>query len=123
MFRFPSLLLLLACIGLAQTLFVKVKAITASSVPISQLGNCTYYLSPVGSDTNSGVIDAPWRHLQKAFDTLTAGQEACLRAGTYEPAGTFNTRSYRQTFSRTGEPGTPIVIQNYPGETAIVLGQ
>jgi hypothetical protein len=123
MFRFPSLLLLLACIGLAQTLFVKVKAITASSVPISQLGNCTYYLSPVGSDTNSGVIDAPWRHLQKAFDTLTAGQEACLRAGTYEPAGTFNTRSYRQTFSRTGEPGNPIVIQNYPGETAIVLGQ
>jgi len=122
MLRFPSLLFLLACIGLAQTLFVEVKAITATSVSIGQLEDCTYYVSPVGSDTNSGTIDAPWRHLQKAFDTLIAGQTACLRVGTYEPVGTYNTTNYRQTFSRTGEPGSPIVIRNYPGETAIVLG-
>src|SRR6266404_7612263 len=123
MFRIAFLLFLLACVGVAQTLFVEMKATTAPSVATHQQEACTHYISPTGSDTNSGVIDAPWRHLQKAFDTLTAGQEACLRAGTYEPAGTFNTRSYRQTFSRMGEPGNPIVIQNYPGETAIVLGQ
>ena len=123
MFRAAIVLFLLACIGFAQALFVRVKAITPTSVSFGQPEVCTYYVSPAGSDTNSGTIDAPWRHLQKAFETLTAGQTACLRAGTYEPVGTYNTPSYRQTFSRTGEPGNPIVIRNYPGETAIVLGE
>src|SRR5258708_8279527 len=123
MLRVGTFLILLICIGFAQALFVMAKAITPTSVSIAQQELCTYYVSPAGSDANSGAIDAPWRHLQKAFDTLTAGQAACLRAGTYEPAGTFNTRSYRQTFSRTGEPGNPIVIRNYPGETTIVLGE
>src|SRR5712664_2325872 len=123
MFRVASLLFLLACIGFAQALFVRLKAITLTSVSFGEPEVCTYYVSPAGSDTNSGTIDAPWRHLQKAFETLTAGQTACLRAGTYEPVGVYNTPSYRQTFSRTGKPGNPIVIRNYPGETAIVLGE
>jgi len=123
MFRVATLLFLLACIGFAQALFVRLKAITLTSVSFGEPEVCTYYVSPAGSDTNSGTIDAPWRHLQKAFETLTAGQTACLRAGTYEPVGTYNTPSYRQTFSRTGKPGNPIVIRNYPGETAIALGE
>lgn len=117
--RETSVLFLLACVGFVQTLFVKVKA---TSVPTEPPQACKYYLSPAGSDTNSGTIQAPWKHLQKAFDTLTAGQVACLRTGTYEPAGAYNTPSYRHTISRSGEPGNPIVIRNYPGETAIVLG-
>jgi len=48
---------------------------------------------------------------------------ACLRAGTYEPTGAYNTSSYRHTFSRTGEAGGPIVIRNYPGETAVIRGE
>ncbi len=123
MFRIAFLLFLLACVGVAQTLFVEMKATTAPSVATHQQEACTHYISPTGSDTNSGTIQAPWRHLQKAFDTLTAGQVACLRAGTYEPVGTYNSPSYRQTFSRTGEPGNPIVIRNYPGETAVVRGE
>jgi hypothetical protein len=123
MLRIVTLFFLLACIGFAQTLFFRVKAITPTSVSFGHPEVCTYYVSPAGSDTNSGIIDAPWRHLQKAFETLTAGQTACLRTGTYEPIGTYNTPSYRQTFSLTGEPGKPIVIRNYPGETAIVLGE
>src|SRR5437762_12937575 len=117
-----SIVFLLAYVGFAQTFFLKVKASTAASVPAEQLQACTYYMSPTGSDTNSGTIQAPWKHLQKAFETLTAGQVACLRSGTYEPAGAYDTPSYRQTMLRSGEPGNPIVIQNYSGETAIVLG-
>ena len=92
------------------------------SVPVGQPDACTYYISPTGSDTNSGTIEAPWQHLQKTFETLTAGEVACLRAGTYEPAGAYNTPSYRQTLSRAGEPSNPIVIRNYSGETAVVHG-
>lgn len=122
-FRADSLLLVLACLGLAETLPVKVKTTAATPVPIEVSEACTYYVSPTGADTNLGSLRAPWKHLQKAFDTLTAGQVACLRAGTYEPAGTYNTPSYRQSFSRKGEPGKPMVIRNYPGETAIIRGE
>jgi hypothetical protein len=122
-FRADSLLLVLGCLGLAQTLLVKVKTTVATPVPIDPSEACTYYVSPTGADTDFGSLQAPWKHLQKAFDTLTAGQVACLRAGTYEPAGTYNTPSYRQSFSRKGEPGKPIVIRNYPGETAIIRGE
>jgi hypothetical protein len=119
MSRTAPILFLLACVGFVQTTFVKVKVTSAPSEPPEA---CTYYLSPTGSDTNSGTIQAPWKHVQKAFDTLTAGQVVCLRTGTYEPAGAYNTPSYRHTISRSGEQGNPIVIRNYPGETAIVLG-
>jgi hypothetical protein len=123
MFRIASLIFLLAYVGFSQTLFVKVKATRSTSAPIEDSEACTYYISPTGSDANSGTIQAPWQHLQKAFETLIAGQVACLRAGTYEPAGPYNTPSYRHTLSRSGEPDNPIVIRNYPGETAVVLGE
>ena len=116
-------MLVLACLGLAETLLVRVKTTAATPGPIDVSEACTYYLSPTGADTNLGSLQAPWKHVQKAFDTLTAGQVACLRAGTYEPVGTYNTPSYRQSFSRKGEPGKPMVIRNYPGETAIIRGE
>jgi Right handed beta helix region len=122
-FRAHSLLLVLACLGLAETLLVKVKTTVATPVSSDPSEACAYYVSPTGADTNFGSLQAPWKHLQKAFDTLTAGQVACLRTGTYEPAGTYNTPSYRQSFSRKGEPGKPIVIRNYPGEAAIIRGE
>jgi len=115
-----SLFFLLACFGLVLISFVKGNATAAPPVPTGLA--CAYYVSPNGSDASSGTIQAPWKHLQKAFDTLSAGQVVCLRAGSYEPAGAYNTPSYRQTLSRAGEPGNAIVIQNYPGETAVVLG-
>lgn len=113
---------LVASVGFSHLLFISLQAIKPASAPFQGMEACTYYVSPSGSDTNSGTIQAPWRHLQKAFDTVAAGQVACVRGGTYEPAGTYDTPSYRQTMLRSGEPGNPIVIQNYPGETAIVLG-
>jgi len=85
MFRLTSLLFLLVCIGISQTFLAKVKATEVNSVPAGQPDGCTYYISPTGSDTNSGTIQAPWQHLQKAFETLTAREVACLRGGTYEP--------------------------------------
>lgn len=122
-FGVAALWFLLVCAGLSQTLCVKDKVTSASVALVNQPEACTHYVAPTGSDSNPGAIDAPWRRLQKAFETLTEGQVACLRTGTYEPAGTYNTPSYRHTFSRAGEAGHPIVIRNYPGETAIVRGE
>ena len=113
----------LVCAGIGQSSPEKEKATSATVTHVRQSETCTHYVSSTGSDSNSGAIQAPWKHLQKAFETLTAGQVACLRAGTYEPSGPYNTSSYRHTFSRMGEAGSPIVIRNYPGETAIILGE
>jgi hypothetical protein len=72
---------------------------------------CSYYVSPAGSDHNSGTLSAPWQHLQKALDTLAPGQTACLRGGTY----------YEQAIAtRSGTGSSPITIQSYPGETAVI---
>ena len=83
---------------------------------------CDRAVSPSGSDANAGTLASPWQHVQKAFDSASAGQTVCLRAGTYEPAGTFNTSAYRQTFSKAGTAGSPVVFVNYAGETAVVHG-
>jgi hypothetical protein len=85
--------------------------------------SCNVYVSPGGSDSSAGSLSAPWQTLQHAFDTVQAGQVVCLRAGTYEPTGTYNTSAYRQTWSRSGTAGSPVTIQNYPGEVAIVHGK
>lgn len=120
--RMALLCSLLACGSFSQVISEKVKETSATTTSDIQSKACTFYVAPTGSDSNSGAIQAPWKHLQKAFDTLTAGQVVCLRAGTYEPASAYNTSGYRQTMLRSGEPSNLIVIQNYPGETAIVLG-
>lgn len=43
-----------------------------------------YYLSPTGNDTNSGSATAPWRTIQKAANTATAGATVILLDGSYE---------------------------------------
>jgi hypothetical protein len=121
--RVAIVLLLLAYVNFAQTLSVGGGPTATSSISIGQPETCTYYISPTGSDNNWGTVAAPWQHLQKAFETLSAGQTACLRAGIYEPVGTYNSPSYRHTFARAGAPRKPIVIRNYPGETATVHGE
>ncbi len=43
----------------------------------------TFYVATNGSDSSAGTSAAPWRTVQKALDTLSAGQTAIVRAGTY----------------------------------------
>ncbi len=43
----------------------------------------TYYVSTSGSNSNSGTITQPWRTIQKAADTVTAGDTVYIRGGTY----------------------------------------
>ena len=70
-----------------------------------------HYVSTAGSDLNDGSITRPWRTVQKALDTLTAGQTAYVRAGTY---------SQNLVMTRAGSPLAPITIRNYPGGRVIL---
>jgi Putative Ig domain/Abnormal spindle-like microcephaly-assoc'd, ASPM-SPD-2-Hydin/Immunoglobulin domain len=82
---------------------------------------CALYVSPSGSDSNPGTLSDPLQTAQKAFDSATAGQTVCFRAGTY-PQYIAATAGFNQVEGNSGTPGNPIVFTNYPGEIALLQG-
>jgi len=83
--------------------------------------SCTYYTSPSGSDEKPGTLAEPWKTLQKAFDTATAGQTVCLRGGIYHQYVDASA-GFNQVEKRSGAPEKPILFTNYPGEIAEIQG-
>ena len=71
----------------------------------------TFYVAASGSNTNPGTEAQPWKTIQKALSTLTAGQRALVRAGTY---------AENLDMSRAGSPLAPITVQAYPGERPVL---
>jgi hypothetical protein len=76
-------------------------------------GASTYYVAASASDSNPGTEALPWRTIQKAADTLQAGDTVLVRAGTY------NERVIPQ---RSGAAGLPVTYAAYPGETPVLDG-
>ncbi len=72
-----------------------------------------YYVAPTGNDDNVGDIAHPWRTIQKAANTLIAGDTVYVRAGVY------NGQVIPQN---SGSVGQPITYAAYPGETATLDG-
>ena len=70
-----------------------------------------YYVAPTGDDANPGTKAQPWRTIQKAVDTLTAGETVNIRAGTYNE---------HVLLTRSGSQGQFITFAAYPGESATV---
>ena len=81
--------------------------------------SCSVFVSPSGSDSNTGTMAAPWRTLNHAFAYVRAGQTLCLRGGTY-PQTTSS--GYNQYMETSGSSSSPITITNYPGEVAVIQG-
>ena len=88
--------------------------VLAQGTILTQAQGATFYVSTTGADANPGSEALPWRTVQKAASTLTAGQTALLRGGTY-------VESLIQ-FTNSGSAGNPITIKNYPGETPLIDG-
>jgi hypothetical protein len=72
-----------------------------------------YYVAPTGNDNNPGTVAYPWRTIQKAADTLVAGDTVYIRAGTYPE---------RVVPQNSGSPGQYIVYAAHPGETVTIDG-
>lgn len=74
----------------------------------------TYYVSTTGDDTTgTGSISNPWRTIQKAADTMVAGDTCIIRGGTYRET---------VTLSKSGTSTSPLTFQAYDGETVTVSG-
>ncbi|MGC9025567.1 MAG: right-handed parallel beta-helix repeat-containing protein, partial [Chloroflexia bacterium] len=85
----------------------------ALPAPSPVLHGGAYYVAPTGDDANPGTLEHPWRTIQKAADTLVAGETVYIRAGIYEE---------RVLPQNSGSAGQPITYAAYPGETATIDG-
>jgi hypothetical protein len=72
----------------------------------------TYYVATSGNDSNPGTTALPWRTVLKAAQTLTAGQTALVRGGTYAERSIM--------FTHSGAPGNPITIKAATGEVPVI---
>jgi parallel beta-helix repeat protein len=73
----------------------------------------TYYVAFDGFDTNPGTEAQPWRTIQRAADTLVAGDTVYIKAGNYEE---------QVIPQNSGSPGNYIVYSAYPGHTVTIDG-
>ena len=62
----------------------------------------TYYVAKTGSDSNPGTLAQPWLTIQKAANTVAAGDTVIVTAGIY---------AERVMVSSSGASGSPIVFQ------------
>ena len=88
-----------------------------TSVSASSPGT-TYYVSTSGSDSYPGTEGLPWRTIQKAANTMIAGDTVYVRDGIYQEYVFIG-----DEYSYTGKSGTtdnPITYAAYPGEHPII---
>ena len=72
-----------------------------------------YYVSPSGKDSNPGTLEKPWKTIQKAANTLQAGETVYLREGTYPITKQIrpqNSGSENQWITYAGYPGEKVII-------------
>jgi Protein of unknown function (DUF1565) len=84
------------------------------TIQLPSRSGVTYFVSTAGNDNNAGTLAAPWRTIQKAANTVHAGDTVQVRAGTYNEVVTMKT-------SGNATQGY-ITFANYPGEAPIVDG-
>lgn len=96
-------------------------------VAATSLQAADYYVSPQGSDTNTGTIDAPFATLKQAISKATAGTTIYLREGTYQPTeaeimGYQENNLYACVYNLTasGTAQKPITITGYENEKAVI---
>lgn len=80
----------------------------------------TYYVSPSGNDANDGLSTiTPFRNWQKLSDVLVAGDVGYIRGGTYVPTTAMSLYIHCLWQDLIGTSGSPIRIENYPGESPV----
>lgn len=93
--------------------FVAVVCFMLLFVSIGVASATGYYVATWGSDSNPGTEAQPWRTIQKAANTLVAGDTVYIKEGTY------NERVIPQN---SGSPGNYITYIAYPGHEVTIDG-
>jgi hypothetical protein len=80
----------------------------------------TYYVSPAGSDSNSGTLTAPFRTIQKAASLVNAGDTVIVKDGVY--TDTY-APGYMLYLTRGGTASNPITFKSENKWGAVIDGQ
>jgi|GEM_PF-568162 len=83
----------------------------ARYVPVEAAAK-TYYVATTGSDSNPGTEALPFATLQKAVDTMVAGDTTLVKNGTYTKQ---TDRGAFVRFTRSGTADAWITLKAYPG--------
>jgi len=78
-----------------------------------RLSAAEYFVSPQGSDSNSGTEQRPFATIHKAASVLKPGDTCYLREGVY-----------REVLhpEQSGEPGAEITFSNWQNEEVVISG-
>jgi hypothetical protein len=71
-----------------------------------------FFVSPTGNDSAAGTQAAPWRTLQKAANTVTAGDIVTVKPGTYVGFDLRTDGTAAEPITFTAEPGVVINQRN-----------
>lgn len=94
-----------------------VVALCAFCIFVSRSHAATYYVSgSTGNDSNPGTLESPWKTINKANQTLQAGDTVYIRAGTYSITGSGIDPT------NTGISGSPIIYSNFNDEEVEFVG-
>ncbi|MDQ3983390.1 MAG: hypothetical protein M3271_11990 [Actinomycetota bacterium] len=75
----------------------------------------TYYVAPGGSEAGDGSLDAPWRSLEHALESLTPGDTLLVKDGVYRERIT-------QAAISPGTAYAPVTVAAYPGDEPVLQG-
>jgi hypothetical protein len=82
----------------------------------SQVTGRVYHVSPTGDDAADGSKTTPWKTIQKAADTMQAGDRVIIAAGVYrERVAAKNSGEESRPISYIGEAGAIIDGLDAPG--------
>jgi hypothetical protein len=100
----------------------------STSISVTQ-DSVAYYVSPTGSDSNSGSLTAPLATIQKAESLVLANYLGTHCSSQTAPivvqfrAGRWDNLALTMTSADSGCSSTvPVVFENYPGETPFFSG-
>ena len=100
-------------IGLMFLIMSLTSVLLTPSVTVAEWGDSVYYVATTGDDSNAGTIEAPWRTIQKAADTLEPGEMVFVRGGLYKES---------VKIQKSGSKDGHILYKAFPGEQPVLDG-
>mgnify|MGYP000041240946 CR=1 FL=1 len=73
-----------------------------------------FYVATNGDDSHPGTLQAPWKTIQKAADTVGEGDVVYVRGGVYNE---------KVMMKNSGSDGAYITFENYKGEIPVIDGK
>ena len=92
-------------------IFFTVVTVLASNALWSQLYAGTYYISPSGSDSNSGTSSSPWKTFGFAIPKLRAGDTLILRNGVYNSSNSGYPNIDCSSNATNGTSSQPVTVR------------